>query len=179
MLRSWSGGNRNAEEQLFPLVYDELKLLAQSYLRKERGGHTLQPTALVHEAYLKLIDQTRVDWKNRSHFYGIAAQVMRRILIDHARAHATGKRGGAAQRLSLEEVSISVEQDASDLLALDEALTKLAQIDERKSRVVELLYFGGLENKETAEVLSVSEKTSQRDWQMARLWLFRELSAAS
>lgn len=176
ILHSWSSGNRDAADELFPLVYDELRRLARSYLRQEGSGHTLQPTALVNEAYLRLVDQTRVNWQNRSHFYGIAAQMMRRILIDHARAHATDKRGGAAQRLSLEDANISVEQDATDLIALDEALTSLAKFDERKSRVVELLYFGGLENKEAAEVLGVSEKTIQRDWKMAKLWLYRELS---
>jgi RNA polymerase sigma-70 factor, ECF subfamily len=176
ILHSWSSGHRDAADELFPLVYDELRRLAQSYLRQERSGHTLQPTALVHEAYLRLVDQTRVNWQNRAHFYGIAAQMMRRILIDHARARATDKRGGAAQRLSLEDANISVEQDATDLIALDEALTSLAKFDERKSRVVELLYFGGLENKEAAEVLGVSEKTIQRDWKMAKLWLYRELS---
>ncbi len=177
ILRSWISGDRDAEERLFPLVYDELKSLARSYLRKERGEHTLQPTALVNEAYLRLIDQTRVDWKNRSHFYGIAAQIMRRILIDHARSHTSGKRGGAAQKISLDDATISVDQDATDLLALDQALTKLAAIDPRKERVVELMYFAGLEQKEVAVVLDVAEKTVQRDWQMAKLWLLRELSA--
>jgi RNA polymerase sigma factor (TIGR02999 family) len=176
ILNSWGSGNREAADDLFSLVYDELRRLAQSYLRQERPGHTLQPTALVHEAYLRLVDQTRVNWQNRSHFYGIAAQMMRRILVDHARARATDKRGGAAQRLSLEDANLSVEQDATDLIALDEALTNLAKFDERKSRVVELLYFGGLESKEAAEVLGVSEKTIQRDWKMAKLWLYRELS---
>ncbi len=179
ILKAWSGGNRDAEAQLFSLVYEELRSLAQSYLRRERSEHTLQPTALVNEAYLRLIDQTRVDWKNRSHFYGIASQMMRRILIDHARSHASGKRGGAAQKLSLDDVSVSVSQDASDLLALDEALKKLAEVDERKERVVELVYFGGLEHKEAAEVLHISVKTVQRDWQMAKLWLLRELSSNS
>jgi RNA polymerase sigma factor (TIGR02999 family) len=176
ILHSWSSGDRAAADELFPLVYDELRRLAHSYLRQERAGHTLQPTALVNEAYLRLVDQTRVNWQNRSHFYGIAAQMMRRILVDHARARATDKRGGAAARLSLEAANISVEQDATDLIALDEALTSLAKFDERKSRVVELLYFGGLENKEAAEVLGISEKTVQRDWKMAKLWLYRELS---
>jgi len=179
ILRSWSSGDRDAEARLFPLVYDELKLLARSYLRKERSEHTLQPTALVNEAYLRLIDQTRVDWKNRSHFYGIAAQIMRRILIDHARAQASGKRGGAAQKISLDDATISVNQDATELLALDEALTRLAAIDPRKERVVELIYFAGLDQKEVAVVLEVAEKTVQRDWQMAKLWLLRELSAGA
>src|SRR5918911_5233 len=144
MLLAWSAGDASAEERLFPLVYDELKRIARLYLRRERAEHTLQPTALVHEAYLRLIDQTRVTWQNRAQFYGVAAAMVRRLLINHARAHATGKRGGAARRLTLEDANISVEQDATDLLALDEALDRLSQVDERKSRVVELLYFGGL-----------------------------------
>jgi RNA polymerase sigma factor (TIGR02999 family) len=176
MLRAWSAGENGAEESLFPLVYDELKRIAQRYLQHERDGHTLQPTALVHEAYLRLIDQSRVRWQNRAQFYGVAATMMRRILINHARALATEKRGGAAQRLSLDETNISIEQDATDLIALDEALHRLAKLDERKSRVVELLYFGGVENKEVAEILGISEKTVQRDWKLARSWLYRELS---
>ncbi len=176
ILHSWSAGKPEAREELFPLVYDELRRLARSYLRKERADHTLQPTALVHEAYLRMVDQTRVNWQNRAHFYGIAANIMRQILVDHARAHAAAKRGGAAERLSLDDVNISLEQNSADLLALDEALHSLAKVDARKSRVVELLYFGGLEHKETAEVLGISEKTVQRDWQFAKLWLFRELS---
>ena len=172
-------GDRGVLDDLLPVVYSELRRLAASYLRKERVGHTLQPTALVHEAYMRLVDQTRVTWQNRAQFYGVAATMMRRILVNHARAHTAGKRGGAAERLSLEEANISPGQDATDLIALDEALTNLAKFDERKSRVVELLYFGGLENKEVAEVLGVSEKTVQRDWQMAKLWLYRELSMGS
>jgi RNA polymerase sigma factor (TIGR02999 family) len=179
ILRSWSDGDADAADRLFALVYDELRRLARSYLQREDSAHTLQPTALVNEAYLRLIDQTRVNWQNRSHFYGIAAQMMRRILVDHARAHATGKRGGAAERLSLEDAVIAPEQNATDLVELDEALTNLAKFDERKSRVVELLYFGGLERKEAALVLGVSEKTVLRDWQMARMWLYRELSLSA
>ncbi len=136
----------------------------------------MQPTALVNEAYLRLVDQTRGEWQNRAHFYGIAAQMMRRILVDHARAHVADKRGGGAKRITLEEKEIAPEQDATELLALDEALTKLAKLDERKSRVVELLYFCGLVQKEAATILKVSEKTIQRDWQMAKMWLSRELS---
>lgn len=178
MLLAWSAGEPGAEDRLFPLVYDELKRMARRHLRREREGHTLQPTALVNEAYLRLIDQTRVSWRNRAQFFGVASTMMRRILVNHARALAAGKRGGAAQRLSIrDDDAVSTEQDATDLLALDEALTRLAAIDERKSRVVELLYFGGLENREAAEVLGVSDKTVQRDWQMARRWLYRELSA--
>lgn len=176
MLLAWSAGESGAEDNLFPLVYDELRRIARRYLQQEHIGHTLQPTALVNEAYLRLVDQTRVTWQNRAQFYGMAATMMRRILINHARAHATAKRGGAAQRLSLEHANLSLEQDATDLIALDEALRHLASFDERKSRVVELLYFGGLENREAAEVLGVSEKTIQRDWQIAKLWLYRELS---
>ncbi|MEP6569511.1 MAG: sigma-70 family RNA polymerase sigma factor [Acidobacteriota bacterium] len=177
MLLAWSAGKTGAEESLFQLVYDELKRIARQYLRKESEGHTLQPTALVHEAYMRMVDQTRVNWQNRAQFYGVAATMMRRILVNHARGLAAEKRGGATKRLSLEEASFSQADNASDLLALDEALTNLAKFDERKSRVVELLYFGGLENKEAAEVLGVSEKTVQRDWQMARSWLYRELSS--
>lgn len=176
ILLAWKAGEEGAEDALFPLVYEELRRIARQYLRHEREGHTLQPTALVHEAYLRLVDQTRVDWQNRAQFYGVAATMMRRILVNHARGLATEKRGGAAQRLSLDDTAISIEQGATDLVALDEALGRLAKFDDRKSRVVELLYFGGMENKEAAEVLSVSEKTIQRDWQMAKRWLYRELS---
>jgi RNA polymerase sigma factor (TIGR02999 family) len=179
MLLAWGAGSPGAEERLFPLVYDELKRIARRHLRRERGEHTLQPTALVHEAYLRLVDQTRVTWQNRAQFYGVAATMMRRILVNHARAHAAQKRGGGgAGRLSLEDANVPVEQGAADLLALDEALERLAALDARKSRVVELLYFGGLENEEAAEVLGVSEKTVRRDWQMARAWLYREISGA-
>ena len=178
MLLAWSERAPGAEDDLFLLVYDELKQIARRYLQHERNGHTLQPTALVHEAYLRLVDQTRMTWQNRAQFYGVAATMMRRILVNHARSHATHKRGGAAERLSLENAAISMEQDATDLIALDEALSRLAELDARKGRVVELLYFGGLEQKEAAEVLGVSEKTVRRDWRMACAWLYRELSLA-
>jgi RNA polymerase sigma factor (TIGR02999 family) len=177
LLVAWSEQTPGAEEALFPLVYDELRRIAGQHLRRERECHTLQPTALVHEVYMRLIDQTRVTWQNRAHFFGVAATMMRRILINHARDRATEKRGGAQHRLSLEDADVPVEQCASDLLALDEALERLAALDARKSRVVELLYFGGLNVKEVAEVLKVSEKTVQRDWDMARSWLYRELSS--
>ncbi|HEX8162520.1 MAG TPA: sigma-70 family RNA polymerase sigma factor [Pyrinomonadaceae bacterium] len=176
ILRDWSGGDRNAPERLMPFVYDELRRLARSFLARERGAHTLQPTALVHEAYVRLVDQRAVDWQNRAHFYGIAASMMRRVLIDHARAHATEKRGGAAIRLSLDDVQVPLEQRASDLLALDEALERLAQFDERKSRIVEMRFFAGLKDEEIAEVLGVTARTVLRDWKKARLWLYRELS---
>ena len=179
MLLAWGAGSPGAEERLFPLVYDELKRMARQHLSREREGHTLQPAALVHEAYLRMIDQTRVTWQNRAQFYGVAATMMRRILVNHARALAAGKRGGgAARKLSLEDVTISVEHDAAELLALDEALERLAAVDPRKARVVELLYFGGLENEEAAKILGVTEKTVRRDWQMARAWLYRELAPA-
>ncbi len=159
-----------------PFVYDELRRLARSFLARERDAHTLQPTALVHEAYVRLVDQTRVNWQNRAHFYGIAANMMRRVLIDHARAHATEKRGGTAIRLSLDDVQIPLEQRASDLVALDEALEKLSKFDERKCKVVEMRFFAGLADEEIAEVLGVTTRTVLRDWKKARLWLYRELS---
>jgi RNA polymerase sigma factor (TIGR02999 family) len=176
ILRDWSGGDRNAPERLMPFVYDELRRLARSFLARERGAHTLQPTALVHEAYVRLVDQRSVEWQNRAHFYGIAASMMRRVLIDHARAHATEKRGGAVVHLSLDDVQVSLEQRASDFLALDEALEKLAQFDERKCRIVEMRFFAGLKDEEIAEVLGVTTRTVLRDWKKARLWLYRELS---
>ena len=176
ILHDWSGGDPAAPERLMPLVYDELRRLARAFLARERGGHTLQPTALVHESYVRLVDQTRVNWQNRSHFYGIASSMMRRVLIDHARAHVAEKRGGAAVRLSIDDVDIPVEQRAAGLLALDEALERLSQMDERKCKVVEMRFFGGLNDAEIAEVLGVTTRTVLRDWKKARLLLFRELS---
>jgi RNA polymerase sigma factor (TIGR02999 family) len=176
ILRDWSGGDRAAPERLMPFVYEELRRLARSFLARERGGHTLQPTALVNEAYLRLVDQTRVDWQNRAHFYGIAARMMRRVLIDHARAHVTDKRGGGAVRLSLEDVQAPAEQRAASLLDLDEALERLAAMDERKCKVVEMRFFGGMSDEEIAASLGVTTRTVLRDWKKARLWLYRELS---
>lgn len=176
ILRDWSGGDPNAPARLMPFVYDELRRLARAFLNKERGGHTLQPTALVNEAYLRLVDQTRVSWQNRSHFYGIAASMMRRVLIDHARAHAAEKRGGAHLRLSLDDVQLPLEQRAAAFVDLDEALERLARMDERKCKIVELRFFGGLSDEEIAEVLEISTRTVLRDWKTARLWLYRELS---
>jgi RNA polymerase sigma factor (TIGR02999 family) len=176
ILRDWSGGDPQAPERLMPLVYDELRRLARTFLSRERDDHTLQPTALVNEAYLRLVDQTRVSWQNRSHFYGIAASMMRRVLIDHARAHATEKRGGGAVRLSVDDVRLPLEQRAHSLVALDEALERLMQMDERKCRVVEMRFFAGMSDEEIAEVLSVTTRTVLRDWKTARLWLYRELS---
>ena len=176
ILHDWSGGDRAAPERLMPLVYDEMRRLARSFLSRERGGHTLQPTALVNEAYLRLVDQTRVSWQNRAHFYGIAASMMRRVLIDHARAHATEKRGGAAVHLSIDDVQVPIEERAASFLAMDEALERLGQFNERGRRIVEMRFFAGLSDEEIAEVLGVSTRTVLREWKSARLWLFRELS---
>ena len=176
ILQEWSDGDKSAAERLFPLVYDELKRHARKHLNHERNGHTLQPTALVHEAYLKLVDQTILSAENRTHFFGIASRVMRQILVDYARQHNAEKRGGAAQRFSIEDFDILPEQSSADILELDEALNKLKAIDERKCAVVDMRFFGGLKETEIAEVLGVTEKTVRRDWQFAKLWLFRELS---
>lgn len=179
ILQDWRRGDRQAAERLFPLVYDELKRQARIYLSRERRDHTLQPTALVHEAYLKMIDQSSLAVENRVHFYAIASRVMRQILVDHARGHNAEKRGGAAERFSLEDINILPDQSAADLLELDEALAKLEQIDERKCRVVDMRFFGGLTESEIAEVLGVTDKTVRRDWQFAKLWLYRELTQTS
>jgi RNA polymerase sigma factor (TIGR02999 family) len=178
LLHDWSGGDKNAAEQLMPLVYDELRRLARSYLRRERPDHTLQPTALGNEAYLKLVDQRRVNWQNRHHFFGIAAQMMRRVLIDHARAHATEKRGGSRHKVSLDEADIpTTGERAAELIALDTALSQLSEVFPRKGKVVELRFFGGFSVEETAEVLNISDKTVMREWESAKLWLYRELES--
>ena len=158
-----------------PLLYEELRRLARSYLRQERGDHTLQATALVHEAYLRLVDDRAVQWQNRAHFYAIAARLMRRILVDHARAHNTAKRGGLNQKVVLDDDLVVAQNGGPDLVALDGALQNLARVYPRKSEVVELKFFGGLEVKDIAEVLHVSEKTVLRDWNFAKLWLYREI----
>ena len=176
ILRDWCEGDRSAAERLFPIVYKELKRQAQLFLNRERKDHTLQPTALVHEAYLRLIDQEVLNASNRSHFFGIAARLMRRILVDHARQRNAEKRGGAAQRLSLDEIDVEPEDAAGDVIALHEALEQLEALDERKAKVVEMRYFGGMREKEISEILGVNEKTVRRDWQFAKLWLYRELS---
>jgi len=176
LLLEWGDGNQQALEALVPLIYKELRNLAHNFLYRERLGHTLQTTALVHEAYLKLIDQNDARWQNRAHFFAIAAQAMRRILIDSARKHAAAKRGGPQAALSLDEVAdIALEPDIN-LLKLDEALNELAKIDPRQSRIVELRYFGGLTIEETAEVISVSPATVKREWMMARAWLHQEIT---
>jgi len=175
-LIAWSNGDEAALERLIPAVYQELRRMAQHYLRGEDSGHSLQPTALVHEAYLRLIDQTKVEWQNRAHFFGVAAQMMRRILIDHAKAKHRVKRGGTAVKVMLDENANFTHERASELLALDDALQRLARMDERKSRIVELRYFGGLTVEETAQVLGISDKTVMRDWNLAKAWLYRELT---
>jgi RNA polymerase sigma factor (TIGR02999 family) len=176
LLIKFAEGKENAVDDIFPLIYAELKKLAGNYLRNERENHTLQPTALVHEAYLKLIDHTRMNWQNRAHFIGMAATVMRQILIDHARRHRAGKRGGENENLSLEEsIAIVTDEKTLDLIALDDALKDLAKFDEFKSRLVELRYFGGLSVEETAEVLQVSEITVKRHWRLAKAWLANEI----
>jgi RNA polymerase sigma factor (TIGR02999 family) len=177
LLQEWSKGDQQALEELLPLIYNELRQLAHNFLYRERPGHTLQTTALVHEAYLKLIDQRDARWQNRSHFFAIAAQAMRRILIDSARRHAAMKRGGPQEKLSLDEApNVSIEPNLK-LLALDEALNALAEIDPEQSRIVELRYFGGLTIDETAEVMKTSPATVKREWAMARAWLHQALTS--
>jgi RNA polymerase sigma factor (TIGR02999 family) len=163
---------------LYPLVYDELHRLARRYMTRERKGHTLQTTALINEAYVRLVSQKNVVWANRSHFFAISAQIMRRILIDHARSHQYAKRGGGAQQVSLEEAAAITPDLSAELIRLDEALNSLAEIDPRRSQVVELRYFGGLNNEEIAGVLNISENTVTRDWNMARAWLYQQLNGS-
>ena len=176
LLAEWREGNQSALDELYPLVYDELHRLARRYMSKERKDHTLQTTALINEAYVRMVDQKNVNWANRSHFFAISAQIMRRILIDHARRNAYAKRGGGAQQVSLEEVAAIVPNQGRELVRLDEALKILAERDPRRCQVVELRYFGGLNNEEIAGVLHVSENTVTRDWNMARAWLYQQLS---
>jgi RNA polymerase sigma factor (TIGR02999 family) len=176
-LNEWSSGNENALDALMPIVYAELHRQAASYLRRERIGHTLQATALINEAYLKLVDQRDVNWQNRAHFFGIAAQAMRRILVDHARTRHRDKRGGSAENLPIEAAEFAVSgKDTVDLIALDEALTRLGQLDERQARIVELRFFSGLSVEETAEALGVSKATVKNEWRTAKAWLFQELN---
>jgi RNA polymerase sigma factor (TIGR02999 family) len=175
LLIEWGKGDQEALNQLMPLVYDELHRLASRYLRHERAGHTLQTTALVHEAYLKLVDQSHANWQNRVQFFAAAAQMMRRILVDYARNRRAIKRGGDYLRLSLDEAAISSEEKDADLLSLNEALNSLATIDPQQSRVVELRVFGGLTVEETAEALGISPRTVKREWSMAKAWLHRQL----
>lgn len=179
LLVSWSNGDHAALEMLIPVVEQELHRLAHHYMRRENKDHTLQTTALINETFLRLVDQNRVRWQNRAHFYGIAAQLMRRVLLNYARDKRREKRGGGAYKVSLSEADAVLEERSVEILALDEALQKLSAIDERKGRVVALRYFGGLSVKETAEVLAVSPVTVARDWDMARAWLAREMGHGS
>ena len=175
LLRAWGQGDEDALQKLMPLVYDQLHLAARRYMAGERSGHTLQTTALIHETYLRLVDIRQVKWQDRAHFLAVCAQLMRRILIDFARSRGYQKRGGAATHVNFDETLIVTAQPDSDLVALDDALNRLAQVDERKSKVVELRFFGGLDVKETAEVMKVSADTVMRDWKLAKVWLLREL----
>ena len=176
LLTRWGNGDQTALEKLMPMVYSELRRLANNYLRRERRNHTLQPTALVNEAYLKLVDQKNARWQNRAQFYGIAAQLMRRILVDHARQHNAVKRGGSdQQRLSITNAAVLATKPDLDVLALHEALEELATLDPQQERIVELKFFGGLSIEETAEVLGIGHATVERDWKMARAWLRRKL----
>jgi RNA polymerase sigma factor (TIGR02999 family) len=176
LLLGWGKGDKDALDQLMPIVYDELRRQAARYLRRERPGHTLQTTALINEAYIRLVDQKRVHWQNRAHFFGIAAQMMRRILVDHARTKKRVKRGGSDVRVTLADANLMSKSRDLDIVALDEALERLGKVDEQQARVVELRFFSGLTVAETAEVLSISAATVKRDWSMAKAWLHREIS---
>ena len=176
LLIGWGNGDKEALDRLLPIVYDELRRQAARYLRRERVGHTLQTTALIHEAYLRLVDQKNVQWQNRAQFYGIAAQLMRRILVDHARTKKRAKRGGSGIRVSLVEAAAVTKSQDLDVVAVDEALRRLEKIDEQQSKIVELRFFSGLTVEETAEVLNISPATVKRDWSMARAWLHREMT---
>ena len=179
LLRAWGKGDLSAREKLMPLVYEELHRRAAAYLRSERTDHTLQPTALVHEAYLRLIGQDRVVWQNRAHFFGVAAQMMRRILVDHARGHRRGKRFGGAVRVTLDERAGTAEPPDCELLLLDQALNELAAFDPQQAKIVELRYFGGLSEGEVASVLTVSRSTVTREWLIAKGWLYRRITTGN
>lgn len=179
LLLAWCDGDREALDRLVPLVYADLRRQAKAQLARERGSHTLQPTALVHEAFLRLVDQRRSRWQNRAQFFGVAAQLMRRILVDHARGRSAAKRGGDVLRVSIDEIADVPAVPETDVLLLHQALERLAAQDDRQARVIELRYFGGLSTEEAAAVLEVSEITVKRDWAMARAWLFRELTATA
>jgi len=178
LLANWNNGHAEAREALMPLVYNELRKLAASHLRRERSDHTLQPTALVHEVYLRLADQKNVRWQDKTHFFGAAAQLMRRILVDHARSHTADKRGSGLPKVSLNEAIAMSRERPAELLALDESLTQLASTDPQQSRIVELRVFGGLTIEQTAEILGISPATVKRDWTLAKAWLLREIHKA-
>ena len=176
LLQRWSGGDRAALDQLLPLVYGELHRMARRYMHQQPDGHTLQTTALIHEAYLRLMGQEEKHWENRAHFFGVAAQAMRHILVDYARARQTAKRGGEARAVALDEAAFVSDERAAEVVALDDALAELAQLAPRQSQIVELRYFGGLSVTEIAEVLQVSTDTVTRDWNQAKAWLYRALN---
>ena len=175
LLAAWSDGDLKARDRLLPVVYGELRRLAASYLRRERCDHTLQPTALVHELYLRLVEERSVDWRGRSHFFGVAATVMRRILVDHARAHLADKRGAGTRRVPLTDTIVMSQERPDELLALDEGLDRLASFDPQQGRVVELRAFAGLSVQETSQAMGISPATVKRDWAMAKAWLSREI----
>lgn len=175
MLIDWSGGDQEAPAKLMPIVYEELRQLARQYIKRERPDHTLQATGLVHEAYLRLVDQSTSTWQNRAHFFGVAAQVMRRILVDYGRTHRAEKRGGAWDKLAFDEAIVPTGERSIDLVALDDALKDLLALDPRQSQIVELRFFGGLTNEEVAEVLEISPRTVKREWRMAKAWLHRAI----
>jgi RNA polymerase sigma factor (TIGR02999 family) len=177
LLRAWSAGNPDAQEQLLPLVYNELRRRAAGQLRRDRKGHTLQPTALVHEAYVRLLGQQRVDWQSRTHFFALASQMMRRVLVDHARARAAAKRPGQAVRVTLDGELASVDPRGCDLLMLDQALSELARLDQRQGNIVELCYFGGLTEDEVAGAMSISRSTVARELRSAKAWLYRRMTS--
>jgi RNA polymerase sigma factor (TIGR02999 family) len=179
LLQAWGGGDLNARDQLMPLVYQELRRRAAAYLRREARDHTLQPTALVHEAYLRLVDQRRAVWQNRAQFFGVASQMMRRILVDRARGRRMAKRSGRWARVTLDEAAAVSPHADVDVLDLDDALTRLAAFDPRKSQIAELRFFGGLSLDETGKLLGISLATVERDWQAARAWLFKTLSESA
>lgn len=176
LLLAWCEGDQQALAELMPLIYDELHRLAEHAMRRERSDHTLQPTALVHETFLRLVDQRRVRWRNRAHFIGVSAQLMRRVTVKHAERHRTAKRGGGARRISFDEALASGTATEDHILALDEALERLRELDQRQSQIVELRFFGGLNGQEIAEFLGISRRTVDREWRLARTWLKRELT---
>lgn len=175
ILHEWNDGNEDARERLMPFVYDELRRQARILMSRERSDHTLQPTALVHEAFMRISEQSGIDWKNRSHFYGIASRLMRQILVDHARRHTAAKRGAKAIHLSIDDLQLPVEERARSILSIDELLDRLDVFDTQQAKIVEMRFFGGMNNGEIAKTLGISERTVGRDWQTARLWLYREL----
>lgn len=176
LLHEWRHGDKSAFDRLMPLVYDEMRRIAHRYMQKERDGHTLQTTALINEAYVRLVGQQKIEWQNRAHFFAVTAEVMRHVLIDHARRLHYAKRGGGAQHVPFDDVDAMSTERAAELVALDEALSEFAKLDPRKSRVVELRYFGGLSLEETADVLEISLMTVRRDWRAAKAWLYRKLN---